>query len=404
MANRVPCKFFLEGRCKNGNSCKFLHEKSATTKSALDKDSVRTELETERPLWFLSSFGLTKYDVNVIRGTDLSQEEARWNAVMELKSTGQISNYITTINQMNLKMTSELQRVIQNPQLAYNEAHGNTANTQSAFATPTKSAFGQTNTAGLGGQSSFGQTNTAFGQTNTAFGQTGFGNNNTSAFGSTASAFSTPTKTATSAFGGGATAFGGNKAAAFGANTPTFGGNTTKSAFGGNNTTSAFGGNTTSAFGGQNTTSAFGSANNSAFGANTTTTSFGGTNPSAFGSNNTAAFGANNNTPAFGNNNTTSTFGTNNTSGFGTNNTNTAFGTTNSQQNPNSAFGQVGVAQTNTTPAFGQTPTVNTTSVPAQGEQIPPPAANSSMTQEQIAAAFAAPRFEFGQIPEIPPK
>ncbi|KAJ3258398.1 hypothetical protein HK103_003686 [Boothiomyces macroporosus] len=414
MATRVPCKFFQEGRCRNGNSCKFLHESkpAATAKSAYDRDTVRTELESERPLWYLSSVGLAKYDVNVIKGTDLSQDEARWNAVLELKTTGQINNYITTINQMKLKMTSELQRVIQNPQLAVNEAGGSSA---SAFSTPTKSAFGNTSNI----TNSFGAKPTTFGGQTSAFGQTGFGNKTNSAFGTTGfgntSAFSTPTKpttSTTSAFG--TTGFGGSNTSAFGGNSisafgngqaSAFGGSKPISAFGANNTTgSTFGANNTtvSAFGGSNTTSAFGGNTNSAFGGNTN---------SAFGGNTNSAFGGNTAPSTFGNTpgNTTSAFGKNAGPGFGSNPAPAAFGGTNTAVNATTAFGQPNATAGN---AFGS----NTNSVPSQPtntvpitnssqpvQTLPANPINSSMTPEQIAAAFAAPRFEFGQIPEIPP-
>lgn len=45
-----------------------------------------------RPIWKYSSFGIN--GVNLITGSDLSSEEARWEYMDEHMKTGNITNYV----------------------------------------------------------------------------------------------------------------------------------------------------------------------------------------------------------------------------------------------------------------------------------------------------------------------
>lgn len=48
---------------------------------------LKQDLQTERPVWPLSSYGL-KYDTCLIPGIDVAPDEMRWEAYQALKSGG----------------------------------------------------------------------------------------------------------------------------------------------------------------------------------------------------------------------------------------------------------------------------------------------------------------------------
>ncbi|KAF9476715.1 hypothetical protein BDN70DRAFT_811804 [Pholiota conissans] len=353
----------------------------------------------EKPVWPLSSYGASKYELNLLYQLDESPEELRTKYVAAMKA-GNLNEYVSTPirsvesrfhfvssyntspagSQTQRKPTSAFGKPSGSVFPSTSSAFGGTTSTPSAFAS-TSSAFGNTPTQGSSAFGNPAPANSVFGSTTTpsAFGST---NPTTSAFGST----STPTSA--------------------------FGSTTTPSAFGSTTTPSAFS-KPASAFGqpafgqpafGQTgfgtptpaTTSAFGQPQNtttpvSAFSqpAQTTTTS-------AFGQ---PAFGQ----PSFGQTSQPtssvikpasgafSAFAGTGASPFGSTATST----------PASGSGGGGFsAFAGSTPsAFG-----STTVTPSSTSGSTLPADYADILPQDAILAFKEAKFEFGSVPEwVPP-
>lgn len=222
------CLYFLQGRCKFGNSCKNEHPQTrpgsgnvagAAYTVPFSQDGMAKDLtpNNEKPIWPMSSFGPAKYEPTIIAGLDISPEELRFKAIQALNSGNAAEyqkfelekmqeadqTYVKALGEINLlfkhahdlslahqrNLPPPMDPVYNSPTNAASPAFrapnfGNTGPVVSAFGKP---AFGQP----AFGQPSFGQS--AFGQAAkpvSAFGQPGptvsaFGGqvNQTSAFG-----------------------------------------------------------------------------------------------------------------------------------------------------------------------------------------------------------------------------
>lgn len=363
MPPKQVCKFFQQGNCRFGNSCKFLHPSgqllfgSQPTNPALkafqDRNpndlakTIQTDL-SELP-YFQFKPTLTTYGVNeltansLIEGRDMSSEELRLQ-YMEAVANNNLQAYDKNLELRQRDMEYCVNEIKSKDSLAarYQQVGASRKELIKPFIPKTleQSINDLQNNAGFGG-SSFGNSG--------GFGSPGFGS---SAFGNSGGAFGSQT---TSAFGQQNT-----QPSAFGQQ------NTQKSGFGGQNTQNpAFGSqnNQPSAFGqsgfGQQPSafgqSGFGNTDNksSAFGSS----AFGslGLSGGAFGSQSTGgAFGSQNKGGAFGTQTTgESAFGSQNTGGSG------AFGSQNT-----SGGGAFGSQTTTGSGAFGSQAT--TQSTPAQ--------------------------------------
>lgn len=382
MPPKQVCKFFQQGNCRFGNSCKYLHTSGLLGFGSQRIDSGLQAFQSMNPIDLastiqadlkelpnfqlkptLTTYGLNHYTTNsLIEGRDMSPEELRLQ-YMEAIANNSLDAYNKNLELRQKDMEYCIKEIKAKDSLAarYQQVGTTRKELIKPFIPKTleQSINDLQNSAAFGG-SDFGNSG-GFGSS--GFGSSGFGNSgafgaqNTSAFGLQSSQ--------PSAFGQQNT-----QKSAFGAqNTPNsaFGNqNTSNSAFGSqNNQTSAFGqgafGNQISAFG----QSGFGNTDkkNSAFGSS----GFGSLSNSAFGSQNTGgAFGAQNTGGAFGSQTTgNGAFGSQNTSGGG------AFG---SQSKPaggafgtqNSGSGAFGSQNTAGGGAFGSQ---NTTGGGAFGSQ-----------------------------------
>lgn len=392
MPPKQVCKFFQQGNCRFGNSCKFFHPSgqllfgSQPTNLALkafqDRNpndlakTIQTDL-SELPYFqfkpTLTTYGYNEFTANsLIEGRDMSAEELRLQ-YMEAVANNSLQAYDKNLELRQKDMEYCVNEIKSKDSLAarYQQVGATRKELIKPFIPKTleQSINDLQNNAGFGG-SGFGNSG-GFGSSgfgSSPFGNTGgaFGSQSTSAFGqqnTQPSAFGQQ-NTQNSAFGGQNTqnsAFGSqnNQSSAFGQS----GFGQQPSAFGQSgfgktdNKNSAFGssafgslGLTGGAFGSQSTGGAFGSQNlGGAFGSQTSggsgafgSQSTGGSG--AFGSQNTGGSGA------FGSQNTSGggAFGSQSTSGSG------AFGSQGTTQNKpaqlNSGFGQAGFGQA----GFGQ--------------------------------------------------
>ncbi|KAJ0404542.1 hypothetical protein P43SY_001642 [Pythium insidiosum] len=159
---RTPCKFFLQGQCRNGDACKFSHERpfsgrassgrsgesarsngngpfgdnnsrrntfgggarggsspfgggtgasSGASGAASDTVRLATIEELRNPsLWPLSGFAVNKALPNVVGG-DLSAEEVRWEAYEQLKSTGNCTQHLQKVQTLIAESRNQRERV-----------------------------------------------------------------------------------------------------------------------------------------------------------------------------------------------------------------------------------------------------------------------------------------------------
>ncbi|KZT29505.1 hypothetical protein NEOLEDRAFT_605845 [Neolentinus lepideus HHB14362 ss-1] len=333
----VVCQYYMQGRCKFGNSCRNEHPRDGRGHGAFGNSSwnsggnqkvpVPFSMETmtkdmtpqvDKPMWPLSSYGPAKHEPLLVAGLDESPEELRVKAMLELKS-GTVNEYIkyeaekiAAADQIYVNARAHVKEAYDQASkisMANSEAAGGsglgTRSSQSAFgsstfgntssssvfganipSTTTTPAFGKPLLASAFGQSHQQQSSSIFGQpkqSSSVFGQPQ--PPSTSIFGQpqqSASAFGQPQQSA-SAFGQPQ-----QSTSAFGQpwqSTSAFGQpQQSPSAFGQPQpSTSAFGQPSTSVFGqSQSSTSAFGQPQQS-----TTTSVFGqppqGQTASAFG-------------------------------------------------------------------------------------------------------------------------
>ncbi|KAJ8323967.1 hypothetical protein QVD99_008315 [Batrachochytrium dendrobatidis] len=234
------CQHFLRGNCKFGSKCHNEHPMSNQAPSQFSKNnspnashtstlsnstsyplelkSLKTDLQSEKPIWPLSVYGHAKHQVSIISGTDISQEEARLIFDDELKQNGNLAGYLNKVNEACTNMQNQINQCLSSPSAANeifkqrtraNQSTGSvsgnnsslfgasrfgslpsqtqtqssfgsgisTGNSFSALANSTKSIasspFSQsTSSQSVFGQSSFGQAPTAG---NSVFGQSSFG-------------------------------------------------------------------------------------------------------------------------------------------------------------------------------------------------------------------------------------
>ncbi|KAJ3127772.1 hypothetical protein HK100_009551 [Physocladia obscura] len=69
----------------------------------------------ERPLWPLSSYGLTKEDPCILVGADVSFEEARLLFLNDVKQTGAFQGYVQDFNQAIMQYAQDSKILLQNP-------------------------------------------------------------------------------------------------------------------------------------------------------------------------------------------------------------------------------------------------------------------------------------------------
>ncbi|ODV97938.1 hypothetical protein PACTADRAFT_47768 [Pachysolen tannophilus NRRL Y-2460] len=348
MSNRTICKYYQQGRCNKGNSCKYLHVKenngfnnygnnnnnnnnnNNSNKSAfwapenLDKrrKEVQTDLEEVRQFDakpVLSSYGLAPPSVlNLIHNRDMSFEELRYlyytnPQEYEKSVNARIKDYdkvLSFLKNQDMKAARYLQLTAQEA-----AKHNGVLPKVKPF---------------VDFEIDFNS-----GSSNSPFGTVGNNNNGGTLFGS--SGFGSKSQSLTGAFGN----LGGSTNSGFGSTAPA-----PSSAFG----STAFGASSGNAF--SKPVGAFGSLSNNN---NNTSSGFGsagfGTGSSAFGS---SGFGSTNNNSNNNNNNSSSSaFGS---SGFGT----SAFGS--SATTGSSPFGAFGAAQQRQQQPFAAAQPPSTTS------------------------------------------
>ncbi|KAI8054122.1 hypothetical protein BDF22DRAFT_683060 [Syncephalis plumigaleata] len=410
------CKYYLEGRCRYGNACRFEHRQGdqpvrafgsggssgggwqnsnqhsgnkdgnplMTLANQLTPASIQADMSnSECPDWRLSCYSPIRSAPNLLDGADnleMSFEEARMACYAASKPPGNFQDYERTMFMLMEKSEQRIRHLLSNLPAAISQMKQLCRTTDGTFNSSSTSNTFNTSSA-FGSNNPTTNMNSAFGSnTNSAFGSNNYSSGQSSAFGGSSSNQSsafTSTKKVTPTMGGG----GGDL-------TPVFG----QSAFGSSNNQNLNTANTGSAFG------------QSAFG-NTNTNSSQYNNNNAFGS----AFNQNTNqsTPM------NSAFGTVNnpqaatTSAFGS-----AFGqVTPSTATTTSAFGQV----TNNTSGFGTStaPLANTgfgintnsssNNTLAESNQIIVPSILSSEYTVEDIEAFQSGNFVFGQIPELEP-
>lgn len=59
------------------------------------EDSIKLELQKERPIYILSAFGPAKHEPNLFFGNDVQPEELRWKSVQAIKQ-GNVQAYASS--------------------------------------------------------------------------------------------------------------------------------------------------------------------------------------------------------------------------------------------------------------------------------------------------------------------
>lgn len=63
--------------------------------TSYSEDSIKLELQKERPIYILSAFGPAKHEPNLFFGNDVQPEELRWKSVQAIKQ-GNVQAYASS--------------------------------------------------------------------------------------------------------------------------------------------------------------------------------------------------------------------------------------------------------------------------------------------------------------------
>lgn len=251
----IICKFFQNGRCKNGNNCDFIHPGvqnqsrpafTSSTDSSQQLEDISRELPghlTEnRPIWILSSFSpISDVKKNLISGTDLSPEEDRWLYYKSVANNTQPQYFQEREAKIQHQRAVE-QFILKDPRKAarYSQrcqeetpamAFGPPQNSAPAWGNSGNSTFGQP----AFGASTFGSNSNNTSDSNSTFGKSAFGQSNTSSapsfgttsFGAQNKSNASPFSSTSSNSGGfGSFASGGSTFSSFASGAAANGGNT----------------------------------------------------------------------------------------------------------------------------------------------------------------------------------
>ncbi|KTW27692.1 hypothetical protein T552_02132 [Pneumocystis carinii B80] len=125
------CRFFLEGRCRYGNSCRNEHilsenrvffgqnlrelegNKGRINNYVISEEGIREDLGKNHPEWIFTSYGTGKGQANLISGKDISPEELRAFAY-ECAENMKFYDYKNKVERMTREMEDLRRNMIKN--------------------------------------------------------------------------------------------------------------------------------------------------------------------------------------------------------------------------------------------------------------------------------------------------
>ncbi|CAJ0889031.1 5337_t:CDS:2 [Entrophospora sp. SA101] len=142
----VVCKYFIEGRCRFGNSCQYEHSGQPSSSSSsfssthhqqqsrstgqnniysrLGFSNLRKDLIEERPIYRYSVFAPMKDEPNMIEGTDFSPEELRLEYYNINNTYGNDAQYVRAqqgVRDLEERMQSKIDSILKDVSGACNE-------------------------------------------------------------------------------------------------------------------------------------------------------------------------------------------------------------------------------------------------------------------------------------------